>query len=56
MGLLGKPSAQDMDTFPHVFLAGQHEWEPSVLDYTHPDDSYDFSLAPDPSKLKTRST
>ena len=36
MSLLGKPTDADLDTFPHVLLTGPHEWDPSVLDYTHP--------------------
>ena len=36
MSLLGKATDADLNTFPHVLLTGPHEWDPSVLDYTHP--------------------
>ena len=35
MSLLGKPTDADLHTYPHVLLTGPHEWDPSVLDYTH---------------------
>ena len=36
MSILGKPSDQDLDQYPHVLLTSPHEWDPSVLDYTYP--------------------
>ena len=36
MNLLGKPTDADLNTLPHVLLTGPHEWDPSVLDCTHP--------------------
>ena len=39
----------DLNTYPHVLLAGPHELDPSVLDYTHPTTSGDPTWAPDPS-------
>ena len=50
MSLLGKPRDADLNTYPHVFLTGPHEWDPSVLDYTHPITSGDPTMAPDPSQ------
>ena len=50
MNLLGKPADADLDTFPHVLLTGPHEWDPSVLDYTHPATAGDPTWAPDPSQ------
>ena len=41
MSLLGKPTDADLNTYPHVLLTGPHEWDPSVLDYTHPTTSGD---------------
>ena len=32
-----------------MLLTGPHEWDPSVLDYTHPTTSGDPTWAPDPS-------
>ena len=51
MRLLGKPTDADLNTYPHVLLTGPHEWDPSVLDYTHPTTSGDPTRAPDPSLL-----
>ena len=51
MSLLGKPTDADLNTYPHVLLTGPHEWDPSVLDYTHPTTSGDPTWAPDPSLL-----
>ena len=36
LSLLGKPTDQDSERYPAVHLTGPHEWDPSVLDYTHP--------------------
>ena len=30
---LGRPTDQDMDTYPHVFFTSPDEWDPSVLDH-----------------------
>ena len=49
MSLLGQPTDADLTTYPHVLLSGPHEWDPSVLDYTHPTTSGDPTWAPDPS-------
>ena len=35
LSLLGKPTDQDLERYPAVHLTGPHEWDPSVLDYTH---------------------
>ena len=45
---LGKPTAQDMDTYPHVFFTSPDEWDPSVLDHDPPHlDGLDPSEVPD---------
>ena len=36
MSILWKPKDQDLDQYPHVLLTSPHEWDPSVLDYAHP--------------------
>ena len=36
LSILGKPTDKDLERYPAVHLAGLHEWDPSVLDYTHP--------------------
>ena len=51
MSLVGKPIDADLNTYPHVLFTGPHEWDPSVLDYTHPTTSGDPTWAPDPSLL-----
>ena len=33
---LGRPTDQDMDTYPHVFFTSPDEWDPSVLDHDLP--------------------
>ena len=45
---LGKPTDQDMDTYPHVFFTSPDEWDPSVLDHDPPHlDRLDPSQVPD---------
>ena len=45
---LGKPTDQDMDTYPHVFFTSPDEWDPSVLDHDPPHlDGLDPSQSPD---------
>ena len=45
---LGKPTDQDMDTYPHVFLTSPDEWDPSVLDHDPPHlERLDPSQVPD---------
>ena len=36
LSILGKPTDTDLEGYPAVYLTGPHEWDPSVLDYTHP--------------------
>ena len=33
---IGRPTDQDMDTYPHVFFTSPDEWDPSVLDHDPP--------------------
>ena len=35
MNIICKPTDQDLDQYPHVLLTSPHEWDPSVLDYSH---------------------
>ena len=30
------PTDQDLQNYPSVHLTSPHEWDPSVLDYEHP--------------------
>ena len=36
LSILGKPTDTDLERYPAVHLTGPDEWDPSVLDYTHP--------------------
>ena len=36
LSILGKPTDKDLEKYPAVHLTGPHEWDPYVLDYTHP--------------------
>ena len=49
MSILGKSTDQDLDQYPHVLLTSPHEWNPSTLDYTHPNTHGYPSWEPDPS-------
>jgi len=40
---LEKPTSQDMDKYPHVIFTSPHMWDPSKLNYTHPN-PYDWDL------------
>ena len=45
---LGRPTDQDMDTYPYVFFTSPDEWDPSVLDHDPPHlDGLDPSQVPD---------
>ena len=45
---LGRPTDQDMDTYPHVFFTSPDKWDPSVLDHDLPHlDGLDPSQVPD---------
>ena len=36
LSILGEPTDTDLERYPAVHLTGPYEWDPSVLDYTHP--------------------
>ena len=36
LSILGRPTDTDLERYPAAHLTGPHEWDPSVLDYTHP--------------------
>ena len=54
LSIIRKPNDTDLERYPAVHLTGPHEWDPSVLDYTHlsgdggppwsndPDERFDF--------------
>ena len=50
LSILGKPTDKDLERYPAVHLTGPHEWDPSVLDYTHPFGNGDPSWSNDPDE------
>ena len=36
LSILGKPTDEELVKYPSVHLTSIHEWDPSVLDYSHP--------------------
>ena len=49
LSILGKPTDKDLERYQAVHLTGPHEWDPTVLDYTHPsgDGEHPWSSHPD---------
>ena len=37
LNIMGKPTDEELLKYPSVHLTSIHEWDPSVLDYTHPE-------------------
>ena len=37
--LQGIPMDQDLQNYPSVHLTSPHEWDPSVLEYEHPENN-----------------
>ncbi|KAL7577287.1 hypothetical protein ACA910_002031 [Epithemia clementina (nom. ined.)] len=50
LSIIAKPTDDDMATLPSVFLTSPHEWDPCVLDYSHPSDDGDPPWAPPPQQ------
>ena len=50
LSLLGKPSDEDLERYPAVYLTGLHEWDPSVLDFTHPSGDGEPPWSNDPNE------
>ena len=50
LSILGKPTDQDLERYPAVHLTGPHEWDPSVLDYTHPSGDGEPPWSTDPDE------
>ena len=51
MSILGKPTDQDLVQYPHILLTSPHEWDHSVLDYSHPNTCGCPSCSPEPSAM-----
>ena len=50
LSILGKPTDTDLERYPAVHLTGPYEWDPSVLDYTHPSGDGDSPWSNDPDE------
>ena len=50
LSILGKPTDKDLERYPAVHLIGPHEWDPSVLDYTHPSGDGEPPWSNDPNE------
>ena len=50
LSILGKPTDTDLERYPAVHLTGPHEWDPSVLDYTHPSGEVEPPWSNDPDE------
>ena len=53
LSILGKPTDKDLERYPAVHLTGPHEWDPSVLDYTHPSGDGEPPWSNDPDERST---
>ncbi|KAL7580569.1 hypothetical protein ACA910_003691 [Epithemia clementina (nom. ined.)] len=49
MDLIGKPTDEDLEKYPSVMLTSPHDWDPSVLDYSHKTDFGTPEWTPDPN-------
>ena len=47
--LQGVQTDKDLQTYPSVHLTSPHEWDPSVLDYEHPENNGEPDWAIDPT-------
>ena len=48
--ILGKPTDKDLERYPAVNLTRPHEWDPSILDYTHPSGDGEPPWSNDPNE------
>ena len=46
----GIPTDKDLQTYPSVDLTGPHKWNPSILDYEHPENNGEPDWAIDPNE------
>ena len=51
LSIMGKPTDEELLKYPSVHLTSIHEWDPSVLDYSHPDGDGEPLWACDPQHL-----
>ena len=53
LSLIGKPTGTDLERYPAVHLTGPHEWDPSILDFTHPSGDGEPPWSNDPNRRFT---
>ena len=51
LNIMGKPTDEELLKYPSVHLTSIHEWDPSVLDYSHPEGDGEPLWACDPQHL-----
>ena len=51
LSIMGKPTDEELHKYPSVHLTSIHEWDPSVLDYSHPESDGEPLWACDPQHL-----
>ena len=51
LSIMGKPTEEELVKYPLVHLTCIHEWDPSVLDYSHPEGDGEPLWACDPQHL-----
>ena len=50
LSIIGKCTDADLERYPAVHLTGPHEWDSSVLDYTHPSGDGEPPWSNDPAE------
>ena len=51
LSIIGKPTDEDLVKYPSIHLTSFHEWDPSVLDYSHPEGDGEPLWAYDPQHI-----
>ena len=51
LSILGKPTDEELVKYPSVHLTSIHEWDPSVLDFSHPEGNGEPHWACDPQHV-----
>ena len=51
LSILGKPPDEELVKYPSVHLTSIHEWDPAVLDYSHPEGDGESVWAIDPQHI-----
>ena len=51
LNIMCKPTDEELVKYPSVHLTSMHEWDPSVLDYSHPEGDEEPVWACDPQHI-----